>query len=108
MRRFLSRGASLYARIVLGVRTRDMTSGFKCYRREVLETIDLDRIRSRGMVPFQIETAYRTIRRGFRVVEVPITFVDRRAGGSKMALPIAVEAAWKVPALRLAAIRDTL
>jgi dolichol-phosphate mannosyltransferase len=108
VRRFLSRGASVYARIVLGVRIRDMTSGFKCYRREVLEAIGLDRIESTGMVPFQIETAYRTVRAGLRVVEVPITFIDRRAGGSKMALPIAVEAAWKVPALRLAAIRGTL
>jgi dolichol-phosphate mannosyltransferase len=108
VRRLLSRGASLYARALLGVRVRDMTSGFKCYRQEVLESIGLDAIDSRGMVPFQVETAYRTLRARFRVVEVPITFVDRAAGGSKMTLAIAVEAAWKVPALRLAAARGRL
>jgi dolichol-phosphate mannosyltransferase len=108
VRRFLSRGASLYARVLLGVRIRDMTSGFKCYRREVLETIGLDAIASRGMVPFQVETAYRTLRAGFRVVEVPIMFVDRTAGGSKMTPAIVVEAAWKVPALRLAALTRRL
>jgi dolichol-phosphate mannosyltransferase len=108
VRRFLSRGASLYARVLLGVRIRDMTSGFKCYRREVLEAIGLDAIASRGMVPFQVETAYRTLRAGFRVVEVPITFVDRTAGGSKMTPAIVVEAAWKVPALRLAALTGRL
>ena len=81
---------------------RDLTGGFKCYRRAVLETIDLDAITSRGYA-FQIETTYRALRRGFSVVEVPIRFVDRREGQSKMSRAIVVEALWKVPALRLAA-----
>jgi dolichol-phosphate mannosyltransferase len=108
IRRLLSRGASLYSRTLLGVPVRDMTSGFKCFRREVLEGIDLDAIESRGMVPFQVETTYRAIRAGFRVAEVPITFVDRVAGGSKMSGSVALEAAWKVPALRVAALRGRL
>ncbi len=99
-RRAVSAGGSLYARILLGTNVRDLTGGFKCYRREVLETIDLDAIRSRGYA-FQIETTYRAQRAGFRVVEVPITFVDREAGGSKMSRSIVLEAIWKVPALRL-------
>jgi dolichol-phosphate mannosyltransferase len=73
----------------------------------VLERIDLDAIDSRGYA-FQIETTYRTLRAGFRVVEVPITFVDREAGGSKMSRSIVLEAIWKVPALRLAAITGKL
>jgi dolichol-phosphate mannosyltransferase len=101
LRRAISAGGSLYARILLQVAIRDLTAGFKCYRREVLETIDLDAIHSRGYA-FQIETTYRTLRKGFRVVEVPITFVDREAGGSKMSKAIVLEAIWKVPALRLA------
>jgi dolichol-phosphate mannosyltransferase len=108
VRRLLSRGASIYARALLGVPVRDMTSGFKCFRREVLEQLDLDSIDSRGMVPFQIETTYRAVRRGFRVVEVPITFVDRVAGGSKMDGSIVLEAVWKVPALRVAALTGRL
>jgi dolichol-phosphate mannosyltransferase len=107
VRRLVSAGGSLYARLVLGVRVRDLTGGFKCYRRRVLEEIDLDAVRSRGYA-FQIETTYRALRAGFRVVEVPITFVDREVGGSKMSRSIVLEAIWKVPALRLAALRGRL
>jgi dolichol-phosphate mannosyltransferase len=88
---------------VLGVPVRDLTGGFKCFRREVLETLDLDAISSRGYA-FQIETTYRALRAGFRVVEVPITFVDRERGGSKMSRGIVLEAIWKVPLLRLRAL----
>jgi dolichol-phosphate mannosyltransferase len=102
-RRFVSEGGSLYARLLLGVRIRDLTGGFKCYRRAVLERIDLAAIHSRGYA-FQIETTYRTLRAGFRVVEVPIRFVDRTAGHSKMSRTIFLEAVAKVPALRLAAL----
>ena len=96
VRRFISRGGSLYAQVLLGLGIRDLTGGFKCYRRVVLETIDLDAIDSRGYA-FQIETTYRAIRAGFRVVEVPITFSDREVGGSKMSRSIVLEAIWKVP-----------
>ena len=106
-RRLVSAGGSLYARILLGVRIRDLTGGFKCYRRTVLERIDLESIRSLGYA-FQIETTYRALRAGFRVVEVPITFVDREAGASKMSRRIVLEAIWKVPALRLAALTGRL
>ena len=99
LRRLVSAGGSLYARTILGVPIRDLTGGFKCYRRAVLETIDLDRISAQGYA-FQIETTYRTIRAGFRVVEIPITFVDREAGTSKMSKSIVAEAIWNVPALR--------
>jgi dolichol-phosphate mannosyltransferase len=101
LRRLISRGGSLYAQLILGVPVRDLTGGFKCYRRAVLETIDLDAIDSKGYA-FQIETTYRTIRAGFRVSELPIVFVDREVGGSKMSRSIVLEAVWKVPALRLA------
>ena len=104
VRRFVSSGGSLYARLLLGSEVRDLTGGFKCYRRRVLETIDLDEIRSKGYA-FQIETTYRAARAGFRVLEVPIHFVDREEGGSKMSRTIVAEAVWKVPALRLAALR---
>jgi dolichol-phosphate mannosyltransferase len=107
LRRLVSAGGSLYARLLLGIRVRDLTGGFKCYRRRVLEGIDLDAVRSRGYA-FQIETTYRALRAGFRVVEVPITFVDREVGGSKMSRSIVLEAIWKVPALRLAALRGRL
>ena len=103
LRRFVSAGGSWYARIVLGVSVRDLTGGFKCYRRAVLETIDLDAIHAKGYA-FQIETTYRALRAGFRVVEIPITFVDREAGGSKMSKTIVAEAIWRVPVLRLAAL----
>jgi dolichol-phosphate mannosyltransferase len=107
VRRFISRGGSLYAQILLQLGIRDLTGGFKCYRRRVLEGIDLEAVRSRGYA-FQIETTYRALRAGFRVVEVPITFVDREVGGSKMSRSIVVEAIWKVPLLRLAALRGRL
>lgn len=100
LRRLISAGGSLYARVLLGVPVRDLTGGFKCYRREVLERIDLDAITSKGYA-FQIETTYRALRAGFRVKEIPITFVDREHGGSKMSRTIVLEAIWKVPALRL-------
>ena len=107
VRRAISRWGSLYAQIILGLHVRDLTGGFKCYRRAVLERIDLDAVAARGYA-FQIETTYRTIRAGFRVAEVPITFVDREVGGSKMSRSIVVEAFWRVPALRLAALRGRL
>jgi dolichol-phosphate mannosyltransferase len=103
-RRFVSAGGSLYARVLLWSPVHDLTGGFKCYRRRVLETIDLDAITSKGYA-FQIETTYRATRAGFRVVEIPIHFVDREEGGSKMSRTIVAEAIWKVPALRLAALR---
>jgi dolichol-phosphate mannosyltransferase len=107
VRRLISRGGCIYAQVWLQTRLRDLTGGFKCYRRRVLETIDLDAIESKGYA-FQIEGTYRTLRKGFRVVEVPITFVDREEGGSKMSRAIVLEAVWKVPALRLAALSDRL
>jgi dolichol-phosphate mannosyltransferase len=100
IRRAISRGGSLYARILLGVPIHDLTAGFKCYRRAVLEAIDIDSIDARGYA-FQIETDYRAIRRGFDVVEVPVTFADRELGGSKMSKAIVLEAVWKVPVLRM-------
>ena len=100
VRRLISRAGSLYAQILLGLRIRDLTGGFKVYRRVVLETIDLDAIDSKGYA-FQIEGTYRALRAGFRVVEVPIVFADREVGGSKMSRSIVLEAIWKVPALRL-------
>jgi dolichol-phosphate mannosyltransferase len=106
-RRFVSRGGSLYARILLGVHIRDLTGGFKCYRRAVLDAIDLDAVASAGYA-FQIETTYRALRAGFHVAEIPITFADREAGTSKMTKRIFLEAVWKVPALRLAALRRQL
>ena len=102
LRRVISRGGSLYAQILLGLGVRDLTGGFKCYRRAVLEAVDLDAIHSKGYA-FQIETTYRALRKDFRVVEVPIVFADREVGGSKMSRSIVLEAIWKVPALRLAA-----
>jgi dolichol-phosphate mannosyltransferase len=107
VRRFISRGGSLYARLVLGVGIRDLTGGFKCYRRRVLETIDLDAIASRGYA-FQIEGTYRTVRAGLRVTEVPIVFTDRVAGGSKMSRAIVLEAVWRVPLLRLRSVLGRL
>jgi dolichol-phosphate mannosyltransferase len=107
LRRFVSAGGSWYARVVLGVSVRDLTGGFKCYHRTVLETIDLDAIHSKGYA-FQIETTYRALRAGFRVAEIPITFVDREVGGSKMSRAIVAEAIWKVPGFRLAALAGRL
>ena len=102
-RRFVSRTGSLYAQALLATHIRDLTGGFKCYRREVLERIDLDAIHSKGYA-FQIETTYRALRAGFRVVEIPITFTDREIGRSKMSRTIVAEAIWRVPALRIAAL----
>jgi dolichol-phosphate mannosyltransferase len=99
LRRAISRGGSAYARLVLGVGVRDLTGGFKCFRREVLEAIDLDAIESRGYA-FQIEMTYRAIQLGFSVVEVPIVFRDREVGSSKMDRSIVAEAIWRVPLLR--------
>jgi dolichol-phosphate mannosyltransferase len=99
MRRAISRGGSTYSRLVLGVEVKDMTGGFKCFRREVLEAIDLDAIRSKGYA-FQVELTYRVVQKGFRVVEVPIVFRDRRVGSSKMSRAIVAEAIWRVPLLR--------
>jgi dolichol-phosphate mannosyltransferase len=107
LRRLVSAGGSFYARVVLGVGVRDLTGGFKCYRRAVLEAIDLDAVDSKGYA-FQIETTYRALRAGFEVVEVPITFADREVGGSKMSKAIVAEAIWKVPGLRLAALRGRI
>ncbi len=99
LRRAISRGGSAYAQFVLGLQVRDLTGGFKCFRREVLEAIDLDAVRSRGYA-FQVEMTYRAIELGFEVVEVPIVFRDRQAGASKMSRSIVLEAIWRVPLLR--------
>src|SRR3954462_11922268 len=95
VRRAISRWGNLYAQAMLQSRLHDLTGGFKCFRRDVLETIDLDAIDSRGYA-FQIETTYRVVRAGFRVVEVPIAFIDRTHGKSKMSRAIVAEAVWKV------------
>jgi dolichol-phosphate mannosyltransferase len=107
VRRFVSRAGCVYAQVLLGLGVRDLTGGFKCYRREVLEALPLGEIHSKGYA-FQIETTYRAVRKGFTVREVPIVFVDRVEGGSKMSGIIVLEAIWKVPALRLAALRGRL
>ena len=106
VRRLISRGASIYTRVLL-MPIHDATGGFKCFRRAVLEAIDLQSIDAAGYV-FQIETTYRARRKGFRVVEVPILFVDRTAGESKMSRAIVLEAVWKVPWLRLRALGGRL
>jgi dolichol-phosphate mannosyltransferase len=100
MRRAISRGGSAYARLVLGVPVADLTGGFKCFRREVLEAIDLDAVQAKGYA-FQVELTYRAVQLGFRVVEVPIVFRDRRVGSSKMSRAIVAEAIWRVPLPRL-------
>jgi dolichol-phosphate mannosyltransferase len=106
-RRVVSRGGCLYAQVILGIPVRDLTGGFKCFRRETLEAIDLDALSAQGYA-FQIETTYRVLRKGLRVTEVPIIFVDRRVGESKMNRTIVVEAIWKVPLLRLRALAGRL
>jgi dolichol-phosphate mannosyltransferase len=103
VRRFVSRGGCLYAQILLGTRVRDLTGGFKCFRRAALEAIDLDALSAHGYA-FQIETTYRVLRAGLRVQEIPIRFTERRAGASKMTGAIVAEAIWKVPLLRLRAL----
>jgi len=100
VRRALSWGGSAYARIVLGVPVRDLTGGFKCFNRRVLEALDLARVHADGY-GFQIELTYRAVQAGFTVAEVPILFRERRVGQSKMTARIALEAVWKVPALRM-------
>ncbi len=107
LRRIVSWGGSFYARAVLGLQIRDLTGGFKCYRRHVLETIDLNAIHSKGYA-FQIEGTYRTLRKGFTVREVPIRFADRTEGTSKMSRKILLEAVVNVPRLRLAALMGKL
>ena len=99
VRRLVSRGGGLYARLILGIHVRDLTGGFKCIRREVLEAIDLPSVQAEGYV-FQIEVTYRAVLAGFRVREVPIVFSDRTAGKSKMSSRIAIEAMWRVPTLK--------
>ena len=99
LRRVISRGGSAYARLVLGLEIHDLTGGFKCFRREVLEAIDFRTVRAHGYA-FQVEMTYRALRRGFRVVEVPIVFRDRQRGKSKMSWQIAAEAFWVLPQLR--------
>jgi dolichol-phosphate mannosyltransferase len=99
VRQLLSRGGSWYARKLLRVPVRDLTGGFKCFRRRVLETLDLDSVHAHGY-GFQIELTYCAIQAGFTVVEVPIVFRERQLGTSKMSLRIALEAVWQVPALR--------
>jgi len=107
LRRIISRGGSLYAQVLLGVRVRDLTGGFKCFRRATLEAIDLDAVSARGY-GFQIETTDRVLRAGLRVREIPIRFVDRRVGDSKMTGSIVAEAMLKVPVLRLRALTGKL
>ncbi len=107
LRRFVSRGGCLYAQVLLGVRVRDLTGGFKCFRRGALESIDLDALSAQGYA-FQIETTYRVLRAGLRVQEVPIRFVERRAGDSKMTGSIVTEAIWRVPLLRFKALTGRL
>jgi dolichol-phosphate mannosyltransferase len=100
LRKAISRGGSIYARTVLGLRVQDLTGGFKCFRRQVLEAIPLETVSSRGYA-FQVEMTYLAVKAGFKVVEVPICFRERRAGASKMSGRIVAEAAWKVPLLRV-------
>jgi dolichol-phosphate mannosyltransferase len=107
LRRAVSRGGCLYAQVLLGVRVRDLTGGFKCFRRAALEAIDLDALSAHGYA-FQIETTYRVLRAGLRVREIPIRFVERRAGSSKMTGAIVWEAVWRVPLLRLRALAGRL
>jgi dolichol-phosphate mannosyltransferase len=106
-RRVISRGGCTYARLILGVPIHDLTGGFKCFRRWVLESLDLTDVHAGGYA-FQIELTYRTLRMGGRVVELPITFTDRTHGHSKMSRAIVLEAVRQVPALRLRALRGRL
>jgi len=103
-RKVISRGGSLYARTILGIPVRDLTGGFKCFHRKVLESIDLPTVECSGYA-FQIELTFRALRRGFRVVEIPIVFVDRRVGQSKMSKRIVLEALRKVWSIRRANFR---
>jgi dolichol-phosphate mannosyltransferase len=105
VRRATSRVGCWYARVVLGLRVRDLTGGFKCFAAEVLDAIDLGSVQARGYA-FQVELTHRAIRGGFQVQEIPITFRDRERGSSKMSWRIALEAAWLVPQLRWARERS--
>ncbi len=100
LRRVVSRGGCVYARLVLRVPVRDLTGGFKCFRAGALRAIDFETVRAHGYA-FQVELTYRALRRGLRVAELPITFREREHGQSKMTTGIAVEAAWRVPMLRV-------
>jgi dolichol-phosphate mannosyltransferase len=100
VRRLISRGGSVYTALFLRMGVHDPTGGFKCFRRAVLERLDLDGITPRGYA-FQIEMTYRAKQAGFRVVEIPITFVDREVGQSKMSRSVVLEAIWRVPLLRM-------
>jgi dolichol-phosphate mannosyltransferase len=100
IRRTISWGGSFYARIILGLKVRDLTGGFKCFRRQVLESLDLDAIDAKGYA-FQIETTYRAAKKGFRIQEIPIVFSERTEGHSKMSRSIVLEAVTRVPMLRL-------
>lgn len=106
LRRAISRGGSSYARFMLGVDVRDLTGGFKAWRRDLLERIALDEVETRGYA-FQVEMTYRAIQSGANVVEVPIVFRDRDLGASKMSRSIFIEAIWRVPALRLKRFKGT-
>jgi dolichol-phosphate mannosyltransferase len=99
LRRLISRGGSVYTALFLDMGVKDPTGGFKCFRRPVLERLDLQAITPRGYA-FQIETTYRVKQAGFKVVEIPITFVDREVGQSKMSKSVVLEAIWRVPLLR--------
>jgi dolichol-phosphate mannosyltransferase len=99
LRRLISRGGSVYTALFLHMGVKDPTGGFKCFRRRVLEQLDLEAITPRGYA-FQIETTYRVKQAGFEVVEIPITFVDREVGQSKMSRSVVLEAIWRVPLLR--------
>lgn len=107
LRQIISWGGSLYSRLILGLSVRDLTGGFKLFRRRVLEGVGLEGIRSNGYC-FQIEMTYRALRRGFRVAEVPIVFLDRRVGRSKLTRRVVLEAVLMVPWLRLQSIRGRL
>ena len=96
----LSYSANVYSRVITGMSYKDLTGGFKCFRRQVLEAIDLNRVRSDGYA-FQIEMTFKAYRKGFRIKEIPIMFVDRQAGTSKMSKKIVREAAWLVWRLRI-------
>lgn len=100
LRRLISRGGSLYSQTVLGVGVHDLTGGFKLFRRKLLESLDLDTVRSNGY-SFQVEMTYRALRRGHRVVEVPIIFEDRRVGKSKLSRQVVLEAMFMIPRLKL-------
>ena len=99
LRRFISNGGNIYARLLLGMSTHDCTAGYRCYRRHVLEAIDLDTIQSQGYA-FQVELAYRVQKHGFKIVEIPIVFMDRRVGKSKMSRKIFVEGFLRVLQMR--------